>query len=124
MTDASSLLNQLLAAGAVTQPAFGPESRYSALPLATHTSSRGEELRYVTRRFIPPPERFALLQTYRIRQGDRIDNLGASLAGDPLFYWRICDANLALDPDDVTAVVGATIRITLPAGIPGTPGGA
>jgi hypothetical protein len=117
--DAAALLQQLFNAGAVKQQSYGPESRYYGLPLLTQTTAGGAQISYVSRRFIPPPEDFALLQRYRIKQGDRIDVIAASILGNPLSYWQICDANLALEPDDVTAVPGAFIVITLPAGVPG-----
>jgi hypothetical protein len=119
MTDPSSLLQQLLSAGAIGQQSFGPESRYYGLPLLNYTAPDGSQVSYVSRRFIPPPEAFAVLQRYRVRQGDRIDVIAGTALGNPLSYWQICDANLAVDPDDVTAVPGAFIVITLPAGVPG-----
>ena len=117
--DAAALLQQLFNAGAISQQSYGPESRYYGLPLLTQTTPAGAQISYVSRRFIPPPEDFALLQRYRVKQGDRIDVIAASILGNPLSYWQICDANLALEPDDVTAVPGAFIVITLPAGVPG-----
>lgn len=117
--DAAALLQQLFNAGAINQQSYGPESRYYGLPLLTQTTPAGAQISYVSRRFIPPPEDFALLQRYRVKQGDRIDVIAASILGNPLSYWQICDANLALEPDDVTAVPGAFIVITLPAGVPG-----
>lgn len=120
MLDPSTLLQQLIDAGAINQESYGPESRYYGLPLLTRTAPGGESIRYVSRRFIPPPESFALLRRHRVQQGDRVDVIAGSIQGNPLSYWQICDANLALEPDDVTAVPGAFIRITLPAGIPGT----
>ena len=117
--DTAALLQQLFNAGAINQPSYGPESRYYGLPLLTQTTPAGAQISYVSRRFIPPPEDFALLQRYRVRQGDRIDVVAASILGNPLSYWQICDANLALEPDDITAAPGAFIVITLPAGVPG-----
>jgi hypothetical protein len=119
MTDPSALLQQLLNAGAVSQQNYGPESRYYGLPLLTYNAPDGSQLSYVSRRFIPQPAAFATLQRYRVKQGDRVDVVAAALLGNPLSYWLICDANLAGAPDDVTAVPGAFIRITLPAGVPG-----
>jgi hypothetical protein len=122
-TDPSALLQQLLTAGAVTQPSFGPESRYYGLPLLTLTSASGTQTRYVSRRFIPPPQDFAVLQLYRVQQGDRVDVIAARLLGNPLSYWQLCDANAVLEPPDLVAVPGAFINVTLPAGVPGAPGG-
>jgi hypothetical protein len=117
--DTAALLQQLFNAGAINQQSYGPESRYYGLPLLTQTTPAGTQISYVSRRFIPPPEDFALLQRYRVKQGDRIDVIAASILGNPLSYWQICDANLALEPDDVTTAPGAFIVITLPAGVPG-----
>ncbi len=119
MTDPSALLQQLFSASAINQQNFGPESRYYGLPLLSHATPGGGQISYVSRRFIPPPEDFAVLQRYRVRQGDRVDVIAGAVIGNPLSYWQICDANLALEPDDITAVPSAFIVITLPAGVPG-----
>jgi hypothetical protein len=120
MTDPSALLQQLFAAGAIPQQTFGRDSRYYGLPLLTTTDARGDSVQYVSRRFVPRPELLSVLQRYRVRQGDRIDVIAAALIGNPLSYWQICDANLAIDPDDVTAHPGTFISITLPPGSAGT----
>ena len=54
---------------------------------------------------------------------DRIDRLSAQYLGDPLAYWRLCDANGVLQPEELTANPGSTIAIPLPAGV-GTASGA
>ncbi len=119
MTDPSALLQQLFNAGAINQQSYGPESRYYGVPLLTQPTPAGGQISYVSRRFIAPPQAFALLQRHRVMQGDRVDTVAGSILGNPLSYWQICDANLALEPADVTAVPGAFIVITLPAGVPG-----
>jgi hypothetical protein len=120
VTDTSAaLLQQLFNAGALVQQSFGTESRYYRVPVLSRFGPNGEQVDYVARRFIPPPEDFAVLQRYRVRQGDRIDVIAASLLGNALSYWQICDANLAQEADDPTSVPGAFIVISLPAGIPG-----
>jgi hypothetical protein len=119
VTDPAALLQQLFNAGAINQQSYGPESRYYGLPVLSYTGPDAVQRSYVSRRFVPPPDAFRLLQRYRVQQGDRVDVIAASLVGNPLSYWQICDANLALDPNDVTAVPGAFIVITLPAGVPG-----
>ena len=82
--DPSALLQQLFNAGAVSQPAYGPESRYYGLPLLSCATPGGGQVSYVSRRFIPPPGAFAQLQLYRVQQGDRADAVAASLLGNPL----------------------------------------
>ncbi len=107
----------------VAQP-FPPTSRYYAIPTAQLSRPDGRPVAYLLRRFVPPPERFALLQVHIVAQGDRLDNLSARYLGDPEQFWRICDANRALRPEDLTApeALGLRIRITLPEGIQGAQG--
>uniref|UniRef100_A0A7V4LC39 LysM domain-containing protein n=1 Tax=Desulfobacca acetoxidans TaxID=60893 RepID=A0A7V4LC39_9BACT len=98
---------------------FPAASRYHGIATAVLTTPAGRPVVYLRRRFISPPENFALVQEHTVSQGDRVDNLAARYLGDPELYWRLCDANLVLRPGDLTARPGSRIRITLPAGIPG-----
>jgi hypothetical protein len=100
-------------------PAFGPTSRYHLVDTATWDAADGRSIVYLRRRFVPPPERFALATEYVVGAGDRLDNIAASQLGDPEQFWRICDANVALRPDELTEELGRRLRITLPEGIPG-----
>jgi hypothetical protein len=86
-------------------------------------TSDGKSIVYVRRRFISPPERFALLQEHAINQGERLDNIAAQYLGDPEQFWRICDANAAIRPQELTETIGRQIRITLPEGISGVNNG-
>ena len=58
-----------------------------------------------------------------MEQGDRIDLVTARYLQDSLQFWRVCDANAAMRPGDLTADcrVGSRLRITLPEGVPGMP---
>ena len=112
-------LKAFMQANALTTPAFAPDSRYHGLDTAQWTRPDGETLSFVRRRFIPPPERFATLQEHRVAQGDRLDNLAAQYLGDPQQYWRLCDANGAIRPDELIETPGRRLRITLPEGVPG-----
>lgn len=95
-----------------------PAGRYAGLPTAIHHLPDGRVVSYVLRRFISPPERFALLHEHTVRDGDRPDLLANDYLGDPEQYWRIADANAVIRPDDLTRP-GDRIRITLPDGVPG-----
>jgi hypothetical protein len=97
---------------------FPATSRYAGVETASHTGPDGRTVAYLRRRFLPPPERFALLQEHRVRQGERLDVITARYLGDPEQFWRVCDANAALSPAELEAE-GRTVRITLPEGIPG-----
>ena len=97
-----------------------PNSRYAGLETVKLELPDGREVVHLRRRFVPPPERFALLQEHMVRQGDRLDNITAEYLGDPEQFWRICDANAALHPEELEEI-GRRLRITLPEGIPGMP---
>ncbi|HXH11993.1 MAG TPA: LysM domain-containing protein [Alphaproteobacteria bacterium] len=111
----------LFQAGALKTTLFPPTSRYHGIDTATLTMADGRTVVYLRRRFVPPPERFALLQEHTVSQGDRLDNLAAQYLGDPEQFWRLCDANAAMHPEELTDTVGRTLRVTLPEGIPGAP---
>ena len=102
---------------------FPANSRYQATDTAIVTTADGRTVVYLRRRFVPPPERFALLKERLIAQGERLDTIAAQELGDPELFWRLCDANAALRPDELTEEPGRAIRITLPEGIPGAPDG-
>jgi hypothetical protein len=98
---------------------FGPMSRYFGLDTAKQMLANGKEVTFVRRRLVPQPERFDLLQEHVVREGERPDHLAFQHLGDAEQYWRICDANRVMRPDDLTARPGTRVRITLPEGIPG-----
>ena len=100
---------------------FPITSRYYNIKTAQHETADGKQIVYLRRRFIPPPERFALLFEHVVTEGERLDNITFKYMGDPEQFWRICDANAVLRPDELTETTGRSIRITMPAGIPATP---
>lgn len=100
---------------------FPATSRYYNFETATIETPDERTIIFLKRRFLPPPENFSLLQEYVVTQGDRLDNITARFLGDPEQFWRICDANRAMRPDQLTETIGRRLRITLPEGIPGTP---
>ncbi len=88
---------------------FHPNSRYANLPTATLVDASGRELAYVRRRFVPAPASDGLEHT--VTQGDRLDNVSARTIGDPELFWRLCDANAATRPAELTETVGRKLRI-------------
>ena len=121
MIDPSEALQAMLQAGGSNTSQFPPNSRYHGIATAKLTTADGRTVVYLRRRFVPPPDQFALLQEHTVVQGDRLDNITAKYLGDPEQFWRLCDANGAIRPDELTEVIGSLVRITLPQGIPGTP---
>lgn len=100
---------------------FQMTSRYFNLETATLETAEGKTVVYVRRRFLPSPERFALLQEHLVGQDERLDNITAIYLSDPEMFWQLCDANNAMQPEELTEQIGRHLRITLPEGIPGSP---
>jgi hypothetical protein len=97
---------------------FDSRSRYAGLAVRTLLvrGPEGEprEVPYVERRFVPPLAEGAAVVEHAVVQGDRLDNITAKYLGDPTQFWRVCDANEVLDPNELTDAVGRRIRIPLP----------
>ena len=91
---------------------------FPATGVVSRTTAEGKEVAYLLRRFVPSPENFALLQEHFVVEGERLDVLSARYVGDPEQFWRICDGNPVLHPDELTEAAGTVIRITLPEGVP------
>jgi hypothetical protein len=100
--------------------AFGPSSRYANLPLA-RIDVGGETIVYVRRRFLPQPEALSVIGAHTVVAQERLDHIAARYLGDPELFWRICDANRALRPAELTEAVGRRLAIALPEGVPGSP---
>jgi hypothetical protein len=117
---------QLLFQAGILRPGltlFAPNSRYHGVETVLLETPEGKTIVHLRRRFVPSPERFALLQEHAVVQGDRLDNLAARYLGDAEQFWRLCDANNALRPDELIETIGRRLRITLPEGIPGPSNG-
>ncbi len=113
-------LQTILDSGALDIDPFPANSRYHGIARATLSTADGRNHTYLRRRFIPPPGRFAVIHMHQVVAGDRLDVLAANYIGDPELFWRICDANNAMRPEDLTREVGRRLRITLPEGVPGS----
>jgi nucleoid-associated protein YgaU len=119
VNDPNPELASLIDPDPAATPRFSPTSRYAGVPIMRLTTPDGRVIPYVGRRFVPAPDRFAVVSEHTVEQGDRLDRIAARELGDAELYWRLCDANGAMVPEELTDEVGATIRIVLPEGIPG-----
>ena len=82
----------------------------------SYKTKSGVEIKYLERRIIPPPERFATLYLYTVVDRDRLDNVAYQFYRDPGMYWLICDANAAQRPEELE-VPGRVVRISMPEGL-------
>ncbi len=96
---------------------FEPTSRYYNIETVKMTVGDDEDQRVISckrRRIIPSGETMTTLVEHTVVEGDRLDNLAARYVGDPEQFWRICDANDVLRPEELTEEIGWTIKIAIP----------
>jgi hypothetical protein len=95
---------------------FDPTSRYAKKELATCTLADGSVVRYVRRRFCPAGEELPLLVEVTVQDGDRLDLMTHRTLGDALQFWRVCDANDAMNPCELLAPerIGSPLRVPIP----------
>jgi len=98
---------------------FPPTSRYYSVGTTTLVGPDGATVRYLCRRLLPPSSRFTVLREHVVMGGERIDRIAAQELENAELFWRLCDANDAMLPDDLAATPGRRLRVTLPEGIPG-----
>jgi hypothetical protein len=112
------VVQSMVAAAAGTGAPTNLSSRYYGAAVEFYTCANGVQVAYLQRRIIPQASVYTSLQSYAVCAGDRLDNLAYKFLGDPILFWMICDANSAVDPDELTAAPGYSIEIPLAAGIP------
>lgn len=122
MIDPFQALQALLQPGSLQQTLFPPNSRYHGIATTTLQTAGGKTVVYIVRRFLPAPDDLTLLQEHVVTDGERLDRIAAQYIGDPEQFWRICDANGAMRPDELTETVSRRLRITMPAGLTGGAG--
>jgi len=93
---------------------FDPNSRYYDLEIAMLAAADGRQVPYVRRRFLPRGELMTLLATVTVVEGDRLDLITARLLSDPEHFWRVADANNAMDPLDLANQPGSQLRVGAP----------
>ncbi len=93
---------------------FESTSRYYPLETAVHTMKDGRIVAYKRRRFLPRGEELDLLVEVAVTEGDRLDLITSRTLGDPEFFWRICDANDAMNPFDLVAEINRRLRVPVP----------
>jgi nucleoid-associated protein YgaU len=114
-------LQAMMMLGVLPQVTFPTDSRYYGSSVLQYTAPNGQTIPYLARRIVPQPgaPNYATINTYTVRQGDRLDLIAAKYLGDPLMAWLISDANGAMNPNDLVATPGTTLSITAPQGVPG-----
>jgi hypothetical protein len=108
----------MLAQTSLANTLFASNSRYFRVATKTIEISRGRAVAYVGRRFLPPSGSLQKIQDYTVTDGVRLDTIASRFMGDPTVFWRLCDANDAMRPEELTETVGRKLRITMPQSVP------
>ncbi len=87
---------------------FFQGSRYEKVKTNEFTNANGRVIGYKRVRFIPETP---ATNQHTVVQGERLDLIAYQYYRDPELFWRICDANRAMLPDKLVAVVGRRILI-------------
>jgi len=89
-------------------------SRYETSEETEYRDRAGNTVRYLRRRFLPVAEALPVLSEVAVEDRDRLDTFAARTLGDPEQYWRICDANNVMKPEQLLERVGERVRIPGP----------
>ena len=93
---------------------FDSTSRYDPLETVRYTMPGGHQVAYKRRRFLPHGSALPLLVEVTVGDGDRLDLITARTLGDPEQFWRVADANNAMNPFDLMTEPGSTLRVPVP----------
>jgi hypothetical protein len=63
---------------------------------------------------VPAASNAPLIAEHTVTQGERLDNITARYLSDPEQFWRVCDDNNAMRPDELTEEIGRRLRISFP----------
>jgi hypothetical protein len=88
---------------------FTQRSRYATVPDAVHEDPDGRRIPHKQLRRIPAEA--PVHEAHVVDEGDRFDLVAFAHYGDPEQFWRICDANRGMWPDDLLAAPGRQLVV-------------
>lgn len=97
---------------------FAPDSRYANLRRLELLDRDGKAIPYLKQRYLPKTGDLAIIKEYAVQQDDRLDLVAWKELGDPLLFWRVADANQAMNPLELAATPNLKLKIALPEGVP------
>ena len=89
-------------------------SRYASTGTAELSMRDGRTIIHRRRRLLPAGDAIIPQTELTVTAGDRLDAIAHRTLGDAEVYWRICDANNAMHPAQLTAEPGRSLRIPMP----------
>ncbi|MDI6104121.1 hypothetical protein QLQ12_36570 [Actinoplanes sp. NEAU-A12] len=78
---------------------YDERSRYRDVPVYQVPDHRGRTVSVVA---VPPPPEQAVAGVHLLRQGERPDHLAAQYLDDPAGFWRLAEANDAMQAEWLT----------------------
>lgn len=95
---------------------FDSTSRYYSKETGKYVTRDGHEITYVRRRFLPQGEDRPLMVEVTVNESDRdrLDLITYRTIGNPEQFWRVADANNAMNPFDLTEEPGKVLRVAVP----------
>ncbi|TQN42898.1 hypothetical protein FHU33_2309 [Blastococcus colisei] len=112
-------LQALLQPSPGSTPVLFPASRYATVGTTVLDPDGDHPIVHLLRRFVPRPEQLPVLGTHVVTAGERTDHVAAAVFGDPELFWRLCDGNRVVFPEDLVQEPGRRLRVTAPEGTPG-----
>jgi len=93
---------------------FKLDSRYYKLETKTYTDHDGRVISYKKRRLVPNGEEMLIMAKVSVQKNERLDLVTNRTLGDPEHFWRICDANNAIEPAELTEQAESLLNIPIP----------
>jgi len=95
---------------------LSPASRYQALSTTPARVSLpdGRTIVYLPRRLLPPSADLTLPAQIQVGSLERLDQVAARVLGDPEQFWRLCDANDAMNPFALIDQAHGQLRVPSP----------
>ena len=90
---------------------FDQTSRYEKCKDVKIETEDERTITYKKRRFLPSAEKMQIQYMVNVVAKDRLDNISAKTISDPEQFWRICDANNAMNPDELVSTPGRILKI-------------
>ena len=88
------------------------DSRYSTTETAVYETEEGTRVLYLRRRFLPQAMDVPSARDFEtLDRRERLDTIAVATIGDPQAYWRVCDANGALNPFELLDETGGRLRV-------------
>ena len=92
------------------------DSRYAGLNTTSVIGPDGQRLLYLSRRILPEGQSLPSVRQVEVTSGsERLDLISHMVFGDAFAFWRLCDANDALNPFDL--IEERERRLRIPSGI-------